>query len=51
MGREAFAAAWNAWVPPGALPALAVLESYLGREDLCVSVQAVAAVPGRAAYT
>lgn len=51
MGREAFAAAWNAWVPPAALPALAVLESYLGREDLCVSVHAVAAVPSRPAYT
>lgn len=31
VGRRPWAAAWNKWANPAALPAMTLLESYLGR--------------------
>lgn len=35
VGRKPFAAAFNEWVDPKALPAMTLLESYLGRCAAC----------------
>ncbi|PRW58661.1 endoribonuclease L-PSP [Chlorella sorokiniana] len=45
VGRKPFAAAFNQWVDAKALPAMTLLESYLGRDEILVSVAATAAVP------
>ena len=47
VGRAPFAAAWNRFVSAHALPALTVHESFLGREELLVSVTGMAAVPSQ----
>jgi hypothetical protein len=46
-GLPPFAAAFKAWVSPLALPAVVPQESYLGVEDVLISVAATAAVPTR----
>lgn len=35
---------WDAWVPPGAAPARACVESHLAKPDIKVEVQVVAAL-------
>jgi enamine deaminase RidA (YjgF/YER057c/UK114 family) len=47
LGSRPWTSVWNAWVNPRHLPAMVMLETFLGTEDQLLGVSAVTVVPSQ----